>query len=934
MAILYGLNTPLNPPLLRGDSRGVFSALRFFYKVSYKNFSPAGSIRNKCNICIFSIVFLIFIFKVPYVGASAGEINKINVEGLYSIKSDELLDILNLKVGGIFDPLKIRSGIKMAFLKGIFEDISVELDDRDGSHVKIKVKERDVIKDIYIAGNEHITKKALKNIFLFKEGQAMRYDLIENSIRELKETLSEKGFPHADINLQAERTGRPYRINLLLTINEGAPELIKGIRIYGPEEARQLMKLSEGDIYDQFKLRKDMENIKAYYKKNNYLNPSVGPYTFSDGELGIDVNPGKKLDIVFEGNISVNSKTLIKEVPFFDAEDFRDDLVEEAVSRIMSLYHSKGYPFAQVAPVITSSEDAISVHFFIYEGDKVIVDSVRFSGITVAEKSLREIISLKKGDLYNPDLVDTDRETLTEFYNALGYLDARIDDVLFKIKNLKADIDITITEGAVTRIESIEIKGTKLVSEEEIRKAIKIKIGDPYNEVDISDARYGIIDLYGNHGFTDSRVDIKQELIEKGVRVIIEINEGPIAFFGRTVISGNTETRQEVIKRELLYKSGTSFNPVLLTRTRQKLYKLGLFTEVDIDVVEKEGNSKDIHIRVKEGNAGIVEFGVGYGDYERFRGSVDISYRNLFGMNKQISFRTELSSLEQRYIVNYLEPWFLERPIPFRVLFIKEDRTEKNIETRETRYKLKRYTASAGFEKKLSEKLKGEIFYEFSLVKTFDVKPDVILTKEDTGTLAISGIRPGMVYDTRDNPFDPRRGVLAGISAKFASGVFLSETDFVKVIVHGSTYKELSKHFVLALSLKSGMAQGFYETRELPLVERFFLGGRTTVRGYEQDTLGPKGADGSPTGGNAFVLTNLELRTSLGKGFGVVTFLDGGNVWIKLEDIQLSKMKYTTGVGIRYNTPVGPLRVDYGHKLNREKGESRGEIHFSIGHAF
>ncbi|MCG2710577.1 MAG: outer membrane protein assembly factor, partial [Thermodesulfovibrionales bacterium] len=105
-------------------------------------------------------------------------------------------------------------------------------------------------------------------------------------------------------------------------------------------------------------------------------------------------------------------------------------------------------------------------------------------------------------------------------------------------------------------------------------------------------------------------------------------------------------------------------------------------------------------------------------------------------------------------------------------------------------------------------------------------------------------------------------------------------------------------------------------------------------RGYEQDTLGPKGVNGSPTGGNAFVLTNLELRTDVAKGFGLVTFLDGGNVWKKTGDIKLSEMKYTAGAGIRYNTPVGPLRIDYGHKLDREKGESRGEVHFSIGHAF
>jgi len=880
-------------------------------------------------------VLLLCLLIVSSAEGASLPVTRVDVDGLYSIKKEELLDILDIKTGQVLNPLSLRNGIKMAFLKGIFEDISVEVDDADTSHLKINVKERDIIKKIKVDGAEHLKKKALLNLFGFKEGQVMRYDLIEKSMTELKESLTEKGFPRADVKFGVEKTRKPYRVNLLLSIEEGTPEIIKSIKIYGPEgEVRELLEISEGDIYDQFKLRKNLEKIRDHYKKNSYLNPSAGPYAFSDGELGIDVNPGRKINVSFEGNGAINSKTLLKEVPFFDAEDFRDDLVEEAVSRITSLYHINGYPFAQIAPVINSGEDVIIVRFFIFEGDRITVNSIRFEGISMSDKNLKDVMSLKEGSPYNPELVETDKDTLMEFYNDLGYLSAQVVDIKIKTKESKADIVINITEGAKTYIESIEIKGTALISKEEIKKALKIKAGDTYNEVDISDARYRVIELYGTYGFTDLKVDIKQEHGESGIKITFQIDEGAVSFFGKTVISGNTETKNEVIKRELPYKEGTPFNYALINKTRQNLYKLGLFTDVDIDTVEKGSNTKDINIKLKEGNAGIVEFGVGYGDYELYRGSFDLSYRNLFGMNRQGSFRAEFSSLEKRYIINYLEPWFMSRPIPFRMLFIKEDREEKNISNGEVRYKLRRHAASAGFEKKITEKLKSEIFYEFSLVKTFEVKPDVILTKEDTGTLAISGIRPGLIYDTRDNPFDPRKGVLAGISVKMASGYLFSETDFIKAIVNFSVYHELSKRFVLAVALKTGAAQGFDKTRELPLVERFFLGGRTTVRGYEQDTLGPKGVDGSPTGGNAFVLTNLELRTSLSKSFGVVTFVDGGNVWRKTNDIQISEMKYTAGMGLRYNTPVGPVRVDYGRKLNRQKGESRGEIHFTIGHAF
>jgi outer membrane protein insertion porin family len=263
-----------------------------------------------------------------------------------------------------------------------------------------------------------------------------------------------------------------------------------------------------------------------------------------------------------------------------------------------------------------------------------------------------------------------------------------------------------------------------------------------------------------------------------------------------------------------------------------------------------------------------------------------------------------------------------------------EKKKEINIDTRDTRYRLKRISALAGFEKKFTKYLKSELYYEFSVVKTYEVQPDVVLSKEDRGTLIISGIRPGIVYDTRDNPFYPKKGILTGLSTKITSPILLSETDFVKVSFYLNIYKEIMKRVVLATSFRGGLAYGYNDTDELPLVERYFLGGRNTVRGYDQDELGPKGADDDPTGGNAFLMENLELRISLGKGFGIVGFLDGGNVWIDIRDIDLSDFKFTTGLGLRYNTPVGPVRIDYGHKLEKERGESSGEIHFSIGHAF
>ncbi|NCO67364.1 MAG: outer membrane protein assembly factor BamA [Nitrospirae bacterium] len=886
--------------------------------------------------------------------AAGSVVGEIEINGLYSISKDEFLYILDINPGKQINEESVRLGIKRAFLKGMFEDISVETIDGERAKVIINVKERNFIKNIYVEGDYPLSRKTIKKLFPLKEDQVLICDVLEKAMVDLRHELALRGFPHAGVNAEIKKLKEPYRVNIHLQISAGDPERIREVNISGAgDEVKAVMKLSDGDIYDRLILKKDIERIKAYYKNKKYFKPVIGPYTYTDGILHISVNPGKRLQISIEGNNAVPTNALLKEIPFFEAEEFSDDIIEEAVHKMLSLYHRGGHPFAQIAPVITSSDDVISLNFFIFEGVKVSIRTIKFSGISLPEKNLKEIMSLKEGGIYNPDIIGTDRETLKDFYNALGYLTANIEEFqtnppfppLVKEVGIdsyrgegglpnKIDIIVRINEGLKTEIERVNVIGTNLVPEAEVRKAINIKPGDVYNDFDISDARFRVIDLYNTYGLTEAVVSIKREGIGQKTSLTFQIDEGAETLFGKTIIVGNNNTKYAVVRRELQQKEDTPFNYRILTKERQKLYKLDLFTDVDMEVLDRYDHKKDVLIKLREGNAGAVELSFGYAEYEGFRGIFDLSYRNLWGMNRQGSLRFELSSLEKRYILQYSEPWFLGIPLQFRAFLLSEDKKEINIDTRETRYRLIRHTATAGFEKKIGDSLKSELYYEFSLVNTFDVKPDVILSREDTGALVISGIRLGIIYDTRDNPFYPEKGILSGISAKLTSPVFLSETSFIKLMFYGNAYQELIKGVVFAISLRGGIAQGYLKTDELPIVERFFLGGRTTVRGYEQDTLGPKGSDGNPTGGNVFLMENLEIRTSLGKGIGIVAFLDGGNVWVKIKDINSTDIKFTTGLGLRYNTPVGPIRIDYGQKLQRKPGESRGEIHFSIGHAF
>ena len=338
-------------------------------------------------------------------------------------------------------------------------------------------------------------------------------------------------------------------------------------------------------------------------------------------------------------------------------------------------------------------------------------------------------------------------------------------------------------------------------------------------------------------------------------------------------------------------------------------------------------------LTVEERPAGAVEFGVGYGNLDRFKGFVEVSHRNLWGGAQYASLRAEGSDILKRTIFNYQEPWFLGRRLESRFTLTWFDRKEINSQTREIYYQTRETAVAYGVEK-VHRRFRFSLTYQLEDVNNYNVNPDAVLSPEDIGHLSISSLNPGILWDLRDDPFNPQRGSLHGLAVKEALKALDSQADFTKATVQTTWFFPLGGDVVAALSARAGMARSHRDTDQVPLHERFLAGGSNTVRGYTQDSVGPKGTDGkTPTGGDGMAVFNAELRTNPGGGFGLVFFTDAGNVW-KGEQIKLYDLRASYGAGIRYNTPVGPLRVDYGQKINQREGESPGELHLNIGHAF
>jgi outer membrane protein insertion porin family len=884
------------------------------------------------------LLYTFFYISAAYCQDNGQIIKEVHIKGIRSIDEETVRHLMSLEKGAHLESETLRKGVKRLFWKDIFDDIMVTSEPLGtGLRITIHAVERPLINEITIIGNEHLSTNYLKKLFIFKEGQRYKEEYKDKALFELIMHYREKGFPDAVIDM-SYATDDNQSISLELKINEGQPLMIREIKT--SPEMKKFLSLDKGDVYDKEAVENDILKALDELKKQGHYKPRAGPPSFTHGVLEIPFDSGPVLIVNFKGNEEIDEERLLKELPFMEGADVNEYLIEEASQRITALYETRGYPYTQVAVGVEEKFDRVEMDIFIFEGKKVVISSLEIEGAdSFPKENLFSVMTLKQGMPFSQTILNNDCEALKAFYQESGFIDVSIKGVVKDFSDTKDSVSISIhlNEGEQYLVKEIHFGGNTVFNEYELKQALSFQENKPYNEDFVRDGRFIIKKMYANQGYTDAGIRADTEQKEKNVIVTYSIDEGKQYKVGKIIIKGNEITKRDTIEREISFKEDDIYREREIIRTRNRIQRLGIFNEVSFTSHEVEEDVKDIIIDVKESKQGVVEFGFGYGEYEHFRVFFDIRYKNLWGENKEVGLTTDIDRLEQMYSLYYKQPYLFDKQLPFtatitggRKKAIDDDNGD------ETLYKVNRFSLILGIEKDLTKNLAGNLDYEYAFVDTKQIDPDVILSKEDTGTTAIGSISPSLTYDTRNNRFDPSSGFLSTCTLELASTPLLSQNDFLKLTLSTSTYYNLIKDTVLAFSLRGGIADSFGDTETLPIVERFFLGGRTTVRGYKFNNLGPKVND-NPTGGNVFAMFNAEIRIPIKWGLGVVTFVDGGNVWQEIEDIDEDRrLRYTTGAGLRYSTPVGPLSIDYGRKLSRDKSsdESHGEVHFSIGHAF
>ena len=647
------------------------------------------------------------------------------------------------------------------------------------------------------------------------------------------------------------------------------------------------------------------------------------------------------------------------------------------------------------------SKGTLRVTFTIARGPLCVVEQAEVTGNTsIPSTDLSLLVQTRAGKPFAESTVQADIARIQSLYRQRGFSAVKVSSTVDR-RDAQAGVApvrvrLSVAEGVRSIIESVAFQGNTALDSDTLRKAITTVPGESYFQPQIDADADNLALLYLNRGYQEISVRPEPKAIGDGSKVELQftIHEGSQLLIDHVLIVGNDRTQRETILREVQLKSGQPLSQQDEDETRTRLTALGLFRRVDISYLQLPGEQqhRDVVITVEEAPVTTIGYGGGLEGGKRLvrssetseaveefevapRGFFEVSRRNLFGKDRSLNLFTRVSfrpkgvsasatpanpsSENGGYGFNeYLaRVTYLER----RIVGTDADAIiSAGVEQAvRSSFDFNRRGASATITRRVRRIVIISGRYSLDHTRLLNVKSNFAAQPEIDRLfpqVRLSSVSSSLIRDTRNDAIEPNTGNLIGADAELAARRIGSEVGFIKTFFQGFTYRQLGRpgRFVAAFGARLGLATGFPRTvfqsgqaetiviDDLPASERFFAGGDTTVRGFALDRLGtPETIDpeGFPKGGQGLVVLNAELRIPVRGVLGAVAFIDGGNVFRHVNDIDFSELRATVGFGVRYRSPVGPIRVDLGIKLDRQvlptgQQERPTALHISLGQAF
>ncbi|MGO9613644.1 MAG: outer membrane protein assembly factor BamA [Dissulfurispiraceae bacterium] len=717
-------------------------------------------------------------------------------------------------------------------------------------------------------------------------------------------------------------------------------------------EVKGLRRIEEGAIRSRVsqKIReplsqeKTTEDIKTLYKMGYFDDVRVEIEPFEGGIKVIYVVKEKPtiVRVEFQGNKEFEDSKLKEKINITPGAIADITLINDNATKLRAFYEDEGYYLASIVPVLRKlKEGELALTYQIEEGQKVKIKEIRIEGNKImSTRKIKGVMKTTERGLfsfitgtgyYKKEEMKADVEKIRDLYYNNGYIKVTVGEPQIHLtddmKGMK--ITIQISEGEQFRVSSVEVTGEKVYTEQEVRQQIKIAPKMVFSKAVLQRDVAAISELYANNGYALVSIfpDLTPDEEKKETRIVFKINEGDKYRIGRIEISGNTRTRDKVIRREIRLDEGDLFNAASLKRSYERLNNLQFFETVDISPKpEPEEKLVDVDVKVKEKSTGFLSVGGGYSSVDKIVGMVDVTQGNLWGTGQYLKLRGELGALSSYYEVAYKDPWFLDKQLSFGASIYRNTRDYGDFDR-------EGYGTEFSLGKNFWEYWTATLSYNFEDALVYNVLDTAsTVIKDQGGTYITSAFSFSLMRDSTDNHIDPMRGSRNDVSVTVAG--FGGNTGYIKGIAESGWYFPIFD--VTAIHLKGTIG---YETaifgKKLPLYEQFYVGGINTVRGFDFGYAGPLDINGQPIGGTREVIFNSEYIFPIipEYKFKGVVFFDAGKGYDASEGL-LTNLRYGAGPGIRWISPVGPIRVEWGFNLNRRPGEAASKIEFTFGSVF
>ena len=735
---------------------------------------------------------------------------------------------------------------------------------------------------------------------------------------------------------------------LPLSAQEG--EVIESLKIVGNKRIDEstilyYIKSKPGTILSKSQIRKDIEQI---FSLGQFKDIQVDTQSQLKGLevkfIVVEIPSIGNVEIL--GNSKIETNDIREKIGLRRGATFNEHIVQESKKEILKAYKEKGYFFAETRiETNRGSENLVDVVIRISEGEKVKIEKIRFSGNKAfKDKKLAEQMQteartwydfLDDSGVYQKDILKLDMFRIEGFYQDNGYLRAKVLEPRIDVnkKARQIHIIIPVEEGPQFRIKSLDVKGDNTVSHDDIKKSLLTKKGDIYNVSQLRQDIVTVTDLYSAKGFAYAEANPITEIDDKArtVSLSIDIDKGKKVYVGKINMLGNIKTKDNVIRREFRLKEGQLFDGTKLKRSKQRINNLNYFEDVKIDT--KRGESPeliDILATVTEKPTGTFTVGAGFSNVENLIFTTSIAQNNLFGNGHRVNLTASLSSIRTNFNLGLTEPRLFDSEILLGIDAFNQDQNFLSFNS---------LTSGAGFRfgKNISEYENLGIGYRFENVEVTGVSAANATTFLRNQTRTTSRVSPTYVYDSRDNFLNPSQGWRHMLRFDLAG---LGGLKFTRSRYDITYYRPLVGKLVGAGHARVSFAEG-YDGDTLPVFERYFMGGPTTLRGFTIQDIGPKDLTGNPVGGSKALLLNLELQYPFTKSIRGFVFYDRGNVYgngpimtTTTKNFDLAEMRHSIGAGFRFISPFGPMGFAYGVKLDPRTGEEIGQFHFSAGSAF